>query len=124
MAFEWISAPERGRGSNRMFVSIDSQGRLCLSSALRRELGCVGIPIHLYVGYDKVNRRIALAKPDVVRKTDIRAYKFDTRGYTSATELINRHRLPTRAHRYYFDGREDGMWTFRLEAYEAPDAKL
>lgn len=124
MAFEWVSARARGRGDNGLFVSIDSQKRLCLSSALRRELGCLGIPISLYVGYDPVNRRIALAKPDVVRLTDVRVHKFDVRGYSSAAALIDKYNIPPHAHRYYFDGRENGAWTFRLEGYEAPDNSI
>jgi len=125
MPFEWHSSSDRGRGSRGMFVAIDRQQRFCLSTALRRELGCLGNPISLYVGYDKVNRRIALAKPDVVRLTDTRPYRFDARGYAAARSFVDKFRLPKdRVTRFYYDGKENGAWTFRMENYDAPDDQI
>jgi len=104
-------------------ITVDKMGRLCLSSSLRRELGAFGSPIKLYVSYDKVNKRIGIAKTEVVRLTDTIPYKFDgSRGYTMARNFLKANQIPhDTAYRYEYDGKEDGWLTFRLEGYEAPD---
>ncbi|WP_018755178.1 hypothetical protein [Paenibacillus terrigena] len=104
-------------------ITVDKMGRLCLSSSLRRELDTDGKPISLYVSYDKVNKRIGIAKPTVVRLTDVIPYKFDgPRGYTMARNFLKANQIQhDTAYRYEYDGKENGWLTFRLEGYEAPD---
>jgi hypothetical protein len=79
--------------------------------------------ITLYVSYDKVNKRIGIAKPDVVRLTDTHPYIFDkNRGYAKARNFLKANAIPyDNAARYVFDGKENGWLTFRLSGYEAPD---
>jgi hypothetical protein len=80
-------------------------------------------PTPLYVGYDKVNKRIAIAKPNVVRLTGTIPYKFDgKRGYTMARNFLKGNGISyDTAARYLFDGKENGWWTFKLDGYSAPD---
>ncbi|MCS1350371.1 hypothetical protein [Mechercharimyces sp. CAU 1602] len=125
MSIEWISATPGGHRATDMFVTIDKQQRLSLNKLARVELSCVDIPISLYIGYDPVNHRIALAKPDVVRLTDTRPYKIDQRGYTTVRKLVQRYKLPmNQSRRYFFDGKENGALTFKLEDYDAPDDNI
>lgn len=106
-----------------LFVTVDALGRLCLSSALQRELDCVKSPIELYVAYDKVNKRIGLAKPAVVRLTGTNPYKFDRRSYANAQNFLKANQVAYEGggQRYIFDGKENGWLTFKLAGYEAPD---
>ena len=109
--------------SGLLYVTVDRQGRLCLSASLRRELEVGPGGISLYAAYDKVNRRIGLAKPSVVRLTDTIPYRFDgQRGYTMARNFLKANAIPyDRAYRYVYVGRENGWWTFQLAGYDAPD---
>ncbi|SMO92026.1 hypothetical protein SAMN06264849_11413 [Melghirimyces algeriensis] len=118
------SSSKKGRPSTNKIVSIDKNKRLYINKPLQMELGCVKIPVNLYVGYDKVNKRIGIAKPDVVRITDKSPIRFDARGYASARGFIDKHKLPhDKTYHYIFDGREDGWLTFRLFGYTAPDTR-
>lgn len=114
-----------GRPADDKAVTVDKNGRLYLNRELQRALGCEGKPIKLYLAYDPVNKRIGLAKPDVVRLTDTRPVSFDAnRSYASVRGFLQRFNIPhDRSYRYIWDGMEDGWWTFRLEGYDAPDAK-
>jgi hypothetical protein len=103
-------------------VTVDRQGRLCLSAELRRELECLDKHGQFYVSYDKVNKRIGIAKPSVVRLTDIRPYNFDMRGYTYARRFLSDNEIPhDTAYNYEYDGKENGWLAFRLVGYDAPD---
>lgn len=126
MPFEVFDASSKGPGrqSNRMMITIDKNKRLYINLALQRELNSVKLPIRLYVGYDKVNKRIGLAKPDVVRITDKDPMRFDARGYASARGFIEKHKLPhDKSYHYVFDGREGDWLSFRLFGYTAPDSR-
>lgn len=110
------------------FITTDAQNRLCLSAKLRRDLGLTNGSsgsIRLYLGYDKVNKRIGIAKPDIVRLTDTKPYKFDAkRGYAHARNFLRANEiLPAKGKsaRYVYDGQEDGWHTFKLDGYDAPD---
>lgn len=128
MAFEIYD--NRGSRSGEKFIAVDNQARLYLSSSLQRELGCVGREIELYVAYDKVNKRIAIAKPDIVRQTGVNPMRFDAnRSYASARGFLRHNQIPAQPHRYYYDGNEKGgdfrgWMTFKLEGHSAPDARL
>jgi hypothetical protein len=113
-----------GRPTGTPAITVDKQARIRLNKPLRRELGCEGRSIKLYLAYDPVNKRIGLAKPDVVRLTDHRPVTFDgQRGYATVTGFLRKFQIPyDKTYRYTYDGKEgDGWWTFRLEGYDAPD---
>lgn len=120
------SAPSHG---DDMYITVDKQFRLCLSSGLRKELGFAP-GMELYVGYDAVNKRIGITKPDVVRLVNVRPYRFDQRGYTHARRFVLDNNIDnSRAVRYHFDGKERGGsnagWLmFRLSGYTAPDQEV
>jgi len=127
MAFELYNPSTR---ANEPYIAIDRQGRLRLSSSLRDMLNCRDRSISLYLAYDPVNHRIAIAKPDIVRQVNVRPLKFDAaRGYASGAGLIAKYRIPAQAHRYTYVGKEqggeyNGWLVFQREHYEAPDDKL
>lgn len=123
--FKWISSDE---STGRPFITLDSQKRLNLNASACE---LIGVPkdgdFRLMVGYDKVNKRIILAKPEVVRVTDIKPFKFDKRRYASGKPVLSAtaitpDELPLR---YYFRGRDyavvDGAFVFQLEDFTAPD---
>jgi hypothetical protein len=113
--------------ANTSFITVDRQGRLCLSAALRKELGNLNAAVPLYASYDKVNKRIGLAKPDIVRLTNVKPFTFDkNRGYAMARNFLKAAAISyTEASRYLYDGVEgDGWITFKLENYEAPDKPI
>lgn len=117
------SAPVRGR---ECYVTIDRMGRLCLSTGLRRELG-IKLPVKLYVGYDKVNRRIGIAKPDVVRLVNVQPYSFDKRGCAIARRFVKDNGIDnSQARRYYYEGIEHGgenagWMIFKQDGFSSPD---
>lgn len=124
MTIEWFDNRPRAGGT---FVSVDRQQRLHISSDARRLLGVTeGLPLEVFLGYDKVNKRIAVGKPDIVRVNDSRPFRFDgKRYYAHGKSFIEEHQLPfDRAYRYYYDGKDavTGALLFKLEDYSAPDA--
>lgn len=126
MAFE-IYSPSR---TTEPYIAVDRQSRLRLSAALRELLGCTDRAIELYIAYDKVNKRIAIAKPDIVRLPNVRPLRFDAaRGYASGVGFLKKNRIPAEAHRYIYVGKEQGgdfrgWYVFQLEGYGATDDKL
>lgn len=109
---------------SEMAIAVDRMGRMQLNSALRRELDCVNSAIDLVVAYDKVNKRIGIAKPSVVRLTNYKPFRFDkSRGYANAKRFLNANQIPfDQAYRYVFDGKDtDGYLAFKLTEYDAPD---
>lgn len=113
--------------TNPISITVDRYGRLCLSAEFRRLLGVSkGSHVKLYVSYDKVNKRIGLAKPDIIRLVGVRPYNFDKRGYTYAKRFFADNNIPyDTAINYEYDGVEQGGWhAFRLSGYEAPDKPL
>ena len=121
----WISAePVRHE-----YITIDSQQRLYLSAAACELLG---VPktghFELIVGYDLVNKRLALAKPDVVRVTDVRPFRFDGRRYAHSARFVSDAEIPAAElpQRYEYTGRDyaeypDGAYAFQLADFDAPD---
>jgi len=113
-----------GPSSDQLCITVDVQGRIYLNKGVRVELGTDGLPIKLYLAYDKVNKRIGLGKPDVVRVTDATPFRFSgKRAYASARTFLKYYDLyPNETpEKYVFDGRENGWLTFRKAGYVAPD---
>lgn len=111
------------KSSGEMVVTVDKNRRIYLNRHLQRYLNSEDSPIKLYLGYDPVNKRIALAKPDVVRLTDHRPVQFNKSGFVSARAFIDRFKIEYKdgPYHYIYDGNENGWLTFRLQGYEAPD---
>ena len=96
-----------GRGHG-LFVSIDVQKRLMLSSDVRKKLGISDLMSPwIAVFYDKETHRIAIQKEELVKVAPVEAKtKVDKRGYFNAKSVleaaaIDDSRLPLR---YYYDG--------------------
>ena len=120
---DWISsqAPE--------FITFDAQKRLCVSSGATAILN---VPktgdFTLHVGYDSVNQRIVLAKPDVVKLPNVIPFKFDKRRYCHVRELVRKINVPEEELpvRFEYVGKDyadspQGSHVFQLADYSAPD---
>lgn len=114
----------KGARVNTPYVATDKHGRLRLSAGLVDMLSARGMPVKLYVGFDKANKRIALGKPDVVRPTDANPLTFDANKYYAyAGGFYQQHGIPFGPARYVYDGKYEGWLMFRREDYEAPDRR-
>lgn len=117
-----------GHRSLKQYLSTDRLGRIYISEGAKEIMNIHDeeLPVSLYIGYDKVNKRIGLARPNVVRLTDVKPFKFNgRRTYASAKSfLMANNILPEKdVQRYRYVGKEDGIFVFQLEDYEAPDAR-
>lgn len=124
MTFEWIS----NDGDSTAFIAIDNQRRFYLSAGTRALLDN---PTALILGYDKVNKRIIAAKPNVVRAVNVKPYSFDKRWYSSARNFVAQAGIDTAdlPLRFVFAGKDyadtpDGAYTFQLADYDAPDGGI
>lgn len=118
-----------GHRTYKPYISADRLGRVYLSEGAKELMNIKNeeLPVALYLGYDKVNKRIGLARPEVVRLVDVKPFKFNgERTYASARSfLLANNILPKEGvNRYIFVGKEEGIFVFQLEDYEAPDAKF
>jgi hypothetical protein len=124
-AFKWISNVL----STGAYITIDSQRRFYLSSETRELLRLQPYG-WLIIGYDNVNKRLVVAKPDIVRATNVRPYKFDKRWYASARNFVGQAGLDVDElpNKYVYVGKDysgiDGSFAFQLEGYDAPDGGL
>lgn len=85
-------------------ITLDKQGRLSLSSALRRELGIAGRPAHIFVSIDLAQRVIGIVKHDAVTSVvNAAQVKIDKRGYTSGKALLDKFGLAQKSGPYKFD---------------------
>lgn len=93
MSFELVSSSTSSRGK---YVTLDKSGRLMLSSAVREAFNVKGVPIRLQVACDPETKRIAIQKPELVRKTtvNIEPFKFDKRGYSPARLIPDKLAMP------------------------------
>jgi hypothetical protein len=121
--FAWISAEPDAKE----YITIDKMLRIYMSSDARKLLG-VEPPFRLIVGYDYVNKRIVVAKPDVVRAANVKPFKFDTRSYAHARHFVKQIELTPSELPVRFDyvGKDyaeypDGSYCFQLAGYDAHD---
>jgi hypothetical protein len=124
--FAWISYETE---SDQPYITVDSQQRLYLSSGVCKLIGAE-CPLRLYVGYDHANMRLVVAKPDVVKATDTRPFKFDKRRYGNAKPFIKTlgldvSKLPMR---FTYTGKDfsdaglpAGSFAFQLEGFTGAD---
>lgn len=123
-SFAWISYETE---ADQPYITVDSQQRLYLSSGVCKLLGA-DCPMRLYVGYDHANMRLIVARPDIVRAIDTKAFSFDKRRYGNAkpfirTLAIDKSDLPLR---YVFTGKDyseypDGAYAFQLRGFKSAD---
>jgi hypothetical protein len=82
-------------------VTLDKQGRLSLSRALRRELVIYDMPAYIYVSLNVEQRIIGIVKADVVTTPPNAAQlKVDKRGYTNGKPLLDKLALTQAAGPY------------------------
>ncbi|MDQ0174402.1 hypothetical protein [Bacillus chungangensis] len=123
MSLDWISAGPAA------YISIDSYLRLYISSGACTVLN---VPengeFRLVAGFDHANKRIVLAKPEIVRVPNVQPFKFDKRRYGHAKRIVAKAGfaeadLPLRFAYVGIDYAEypDGAFAFQLETHEAPD---
>lgn len=102
-------------------ITVDNQGRICLSAGLRRRLGCENEAIELILFFEQETRRIGIAK-DYPGKH--KPFKFDKdRGYCKVEKFLNDNDIEWRdgAVRYYYDGTYEGIMAFKAtQDYATP----
>lgn len=125
--FMWINAEE----SSDNFVTIDSQRRFYVSTGACNLIGVdkTGL-FSLFIGYDPVNERIIVAKPEIVKAVDTKPFTFDSRRYSNARPIIIKAAIPVEELplKYEYRGRDfseypDGAHVFQLMGSDAPDDK-
>ena len=85
-------------------VTLDRQGRLSLSSALRRDLGIAGLPAHIYVSSNVEQKVIGIVKADVITSPpNAKQAKVDKRGYTNGKPLLDKFGLAQAGGSYRFE---------------------
>ncbi len=106
-------------------LTVDKFGRIYLNKSTRLMLGINGVKAELYLAYDKVNGRIGLGKPGVIKPVDADPATFDAqRSYASVRNFIKDYGIPNdKAYRYIYVGKRNDIYEFEREDYEAPDAK-
>ncbi|PAE24049.1 hypothetical protein [Bacillus sp. 7894-2] len=119
--FEWIT-----NKSTIAYVTIDNQRRLYLSKPARELMGLPEGRVRLIAGYDFVNDRVVLAKPEVVKVTNIKPFKFDKRGYSNAKHFVERANLSDLPIRFLYEGRDyseypQGSYAFTLDGSTPAD---
>lgn len=129
MAFEWISNESR---EGAAYVTLDSQKRLYMSEGAVKKLGLT-LPASMLIGYDKVNKRFIIAKPELVRAVNTKPFKFNKDQYAHARAVVkhievDESELPLR---YYYVGKDftdagypDGAYVFELADFDAPDGGI
>ena len=110
-------------------ITIDKLRRLYISAEARHLL-CVETPFKLFVGYDKVNKRLVVSRPDLVKLTDVKPFSFDKRGYSHAKSFVSELMLKESEFpvKYEFVGSDlstypHGVFSFQKEDFAAPDDK-
>jgi hypothetical protein len=130
LAFEWISNEPI---SSIPYISLDSQDRLYLSVGAVKQLG-IKLPAPMMIGYDKVNKRLIMAKPDLVRAVNTKPFKFGKDQYAHAravVEHIEADGFTERPLRFIYVGKDftdadypDGSFAFQLVGFNAPDGGI
>ena len=121
--FEWIT-----NRSTEAFVTIDNLKRLYISRPAKDLMNIPDTKFRLIAGYDFVNDRIVLAKPEVVRIPDVKPFSFDKRGYSNAKYFVERANLEAKLPvRFVFRGRDyanypEGSFCFELEGSTPADS--
>ncbi|MBA9027541.1 hypothetical protein [Peribacillus huizhouensis] len=126
--FAWISYSTT---LDDAYITVDSQKRLYLSSAAWKKLGLAPEGAALIIGHDHANKRLVVAKPEVVRAVNVRPFRFDPRRYCSAKPFIRALAIAdeTLPLRYEFLGKDfgayaEGAYTFGLVGFDAPDGGI
>lgn len=119
--FEWIS-----NQSLTPYVTIDSYNRLYVSKPARELMGLPEGKVRLIAGYDYANNRIVLAKPEIVKVTNIKPFNFDKRGYANARPFVERASLTDMPIRFLFSGRDysqypEGSYVFSKDVDSETD---
>ncbi len=81
--FEWIS------NDDAPFLTVDNQRRIYFNSGSRTLLGVEPYQRWI-VGYDQANKRLILAKPDVVKAVNVAPFSVDKRYYMSARKFVSK----------------------------------
>jgi len=123
-SFQWISNDT----TTGPYITIDAMRRFYLSSATRELFNGAK---SLIFGYDPVNKRLVVAKPDIVRAVNVKPYSFDKRWYSSARNFVAQAGIDVAdlPLRFVFAGKDyadtpDGAYTFQLADYDAPDGGI
>lgn len=109
-----------GVRSLKPYVSVDKHGRIYISEGAKEVMNIHDeeLPISLYVGYDKINKRIGLARSGELQIEGIKPFKFNgKRLYASVRSFLMANRiLPDDGTvKYEYVGNSEGVFVFQLE---------
>lgn len=104
-------------------ITLDKQQRVCLNTSLRRELDHQSGQEY-YLFYDETEGRIGLSKY-CGEEEEIEPYRFDERGYASASGFIRQTDFNTANGfiQFIFDGIEGDIYAFRLPGRKSVSLK-
>lgn len=120
--FQWIT-----NRSTTPYVTLDNQMRLYVSKPARELIGLPDGKFRLIAGYDFANHRIVLAKPEIVRATNIEPFSFDKRAYSKAKQFVEKARLEgSLPLRFTYAGKDyadypSGAFAFVREGHKSHD---
>jgi hypothetical protein len=115
--------PYSNDNKDQVSITVDNQGRICLSASLRRKLGCENEEIELILFFEDETRRIGIAKEYPGK---CKPFKFDKdRGYSEAKAKKFLHdndvEYKEGAVRYFYDGTYNGVMAFKAsQSYTDP----
>ena len=113
------------RSSPKVIITLDKNKRLTLSRSAQKFFGVEepGKTLTVYLGYDSVNKRICMAKPEIVKLPGVQPVTFGRFKFISARRFVDRFKIDlTDAPLHYeYVGRENDWWCFQLVGYKAPD---
>lgn len=99
----------------RVMLTVDKIGRICLSAGLRRKLGCENDEVELILFFEEETRRIGLAK-DYPGSNKLKYFKFDkSKGYSDVKPFLHDNDIEYKegSVRYFYDGTYGGVMAFK-----------
>lgn len=102
-------------------VTIDTYGRIYLSTSAREMMKINGIKTDLLIGYEKSTKKLGLARPQVVKMEETRPIIIDKRGYGSIKSFLHYFGIDySETKRYIYTGKWNGIYMFEKEG-DAPE---
>lgn len=115
--FQWVS-----NESSTPTITLDAHNRIYITKGARQLLDLpTGEYFRLIAGVDLANKRIVIAKPEIVKVPNVEPFNFDKRAYSSAKTLVEKARLEKALPvRFLYVGKDysdypQGSYVFQLD---------
>jgi hypothetical protein len=120
---------EGARPTEQPYITCDKQGRIYINRLAQKKMDALELPTLLYLSYNSDEKAIGITKDEEVAKRDsidgtAKPFRFNgSRAYASAKTLLMQYRILPRtsedAHRYFYEGYDNGWHSFLREGVEA-----